>query len=124
MARRLQSESLVPQSVTIYGMETSSLFTRRFYLPSLQGHKVPPIRMDQAMSIAAIMVAATIRTFGRPEDSPEELAALHQTCLAVFLHQLLMPTKHKETMAKILESLIIELRKPEQANAQPNTPSI
>ncbi len=58
--------------------------------------KVPPIRMDQSMSIAAVMVVNLIGTFGNPGDSEEELGTLHLICLSVFLYQLLNSAKQKE----------------------------
>ena len=58
-------------------------------------HITPPIRMDQSMSVAAVMVANLIGTFGKPGDSEEELSKLHLVCLSVFLFQLLVELKEK-----------------------------
>lgn len=73
-------------------------------------HITPPIRMDQSMSIAANMVAGLIGQFGKPDDTEEELSALHLTCLAVFLHQLTAEAKHKDKVVSILEIIIQGLK--------------
>lgn len=79
--------------------------------PKAQDHPIPPVRMDQSMAIAAGMVAALIGTFRKTDtDTPEELTALHLTCVAVFLHQLLMPATHKDKVIKILQAITDELR--------------
>lgn len=80
-----------------------------------EDYEIPPVRMDQTMHVAAVMVAATIGQFGKPEDTEEELGTLHLLCLATFLHSLISAAKQKEKVAKILETLIVELR----ADAQP-----
>lgn len=74
------------------------------------------------MSVVAIIVTATIGMFSDPEDSLEELSELHQACIAVFLHQLLMSSKHKEKIVGILEALIVEFKNQEQTDAQPSKP--
>jgi hypothetical protein len=74
--------------------------------------EIPAPRADQAMSVAAVMVAALIGTFGKPEDSSEELVKLHLALLATFIHQLLAPAKYKPEVIGILEAIIIELKEP------------
>ncbi len=71
--------------------------------------EIGPINMGQTMSIAALMVVATINTFLKPEDSEEDKTAISWTCLAVFLHQLLAPTKHPDKAIGVLKAIIVEL---------------
>ena len=73
-------------------------------------HVTPPIRMDQSMTVAAIMVAGLIGSFGREGDDPKELSNLHLVGLSTFLYQLLIVAKHKDKVVSILEALIAELK--------------
>jgi hypothetical protein len=82
-------------------------------------HVTPPVRMDQSMTIAAVMVAQLIGTFGRPGDSEEELSTMHLVCLSMFLYQLLNAAKHKDKVVGILEAIIVELKDPQPGATTP-----
>jgi hypothetical protein len=72
--------------------------------------EIGPINMGQTMAVAANMVAATVYTFVRPEDSEDEKAKLSWVCLAAFLHQLVMPSKRPDLAIGILGVLIEALK--------------
>ena len=68
--------------------------------------EIGPINMGQTMAIAESMVAATVETFLRPEDSAEHKTALSWICLSVFLHQLVIPSKHPDKAIGCLKAII------------------
>ena len=72
--------------------------------------EIGSINMGQSMAVAACMVGHLIASFGKPDDTPDNLRDLHLVCLATFLHQLLMIAKNKDKVAAILEILIVELK--------------
>ncbi|WP_375782873.1 hypothetical protein ACE10Z_23455 [Bradyrhizobium sp. Pha-3] len=79
--------------------------------------EIPPVSMGQSISIVADVVAGFIGSM-RPQNftgTDHEMKVYHQTAVSLFLYQLLMRSKHKEEMAKILEAIIVELRSPEAA---------
>lgn len=78
-------------------------------------HQIPAVRMDQTMAIAATMLVATINTFFKPEDDEKTKRDISWAALSVFLHQLLMTSKHKNIAIVVLEALIQELK-----DAQPS----
>lgn len=82
-------------------------------------HEIVPVSMEQAMAVAAVMLVATINTFTKPEDDDKTKRDISWVALSIFLHQLLMASKHKDIAIKILEALIEELR-----NALPSQPSV
>ncbi len=82
-------------------------------------HDIAPVRMDQAMSVAAVMVIATVNTFCKPEDDDKTKRDISWAALAVFLHQLLMASKHKDIAVGVLEALIVELK-----DAKPSQPPV
>ena len=79
-------------------------------MPNEEDHKIPEVRMDQTMAVAAVMVVATLSIFVREEDSPEEKTVTSLIALSIFLHQLLMMSKHKDKVVAILEAVIMELK--------------
>lgn len=84
-----------------------------------EDYQIAPVRMDQTMVIAATMLVATISTFFKPEDDDKTKRDISWAALSVFLHQLLMASKHKDIAIKVLEALIVELK-----DAQPSQPSV
>lgn len=87
-------------------------------------HVIPPVRMDQCMSIAAHMVASFVGSFRKTDqDTSEDLTNMHLTCVAIFLHELLRPAVHKDKIVKILKALIIELENAPAQSHVPNPPA-
>jgi hypothetical protein len=82
-----------------------------------EDYVIPSIRMDQTMSVLSVAVITTINTFLHPEDTEEEKANMSWICLAIFLHQLLAPTKYPSKAIGILEAIIAELKDLPDAHA-------
>lgn len=78
--------------------------------------QIEPVNMAQTMSVMATVLVATVNTFLREEDTPEEKTGRSWAALTVFLHQLLMATKHPNKAIGVLKAIIVEL---EERDAKP-----
>ncbi len=84
--------------------------------------KFDPINMGQALGVLADVVASYVTSMKAPPGSSEETERkLSQVAVAIFLHNLLMRSLHKEEMAGILDAIAFELRdaaKPKEETKQ------
>jgi hypothetical protein len=89
-----------------------------------EDHQIPEVRLDQSLSVLADVVACYIGAT-KTTDGDGDLKSLHQMCVAIFLHALLMKSRHKEEMAKIVDAIAIALREAAGTAGLPKaTPSV
>lgn len=79
-----------------------------------EDHKIPPVRMDQAMALAADMVVGLFKTFTPASATEDEAETASLICLSIFLYQLLTPARQKTKVAGLLRAIIVELEDPQE----------
>jgi hypothetical protein len=80
-----------------------------------------PVNMGQALNVLADVVAAYVSSVhtGAIEDKKKAT----QLNVTIFLHSLLMRSKHKEEMASLLDIISTELREAAKTEPPPDDPA-
>lgn len=78
-----------------------------------------PVNLGQSLGVLADVVGVYISNSG--SEAIQDKTKLAQLSLTIFLHNLLMASKHKAKMADILDLLSIELREAAKAEAPLDT---